>query len=366
MAELFEPVTIGSLELKNRVVRSATWDGAADPSGAVTDDSVALFRELGRGNIGLIVTGHAFVSLLGQATSAQYGVHTDEMIPGLKRLVEAVHQGGAKIAIQITHSGINSGYLRQQGIALQVVSPRNGLKALQQEMTDGDIEALIDDFVLATQRAIEAGFDIVQLHGAHGYMMSQFLSPLSNQRTDRWGGSDANRRRFHLEMIKKIRQVIGRDFPLMIKFGVMEDREGGLSLSESVKTAQEMVEQGIDALEISSGGSRGSIPRLAEDGSEQVVFRDRAAAVKKAVNVPVILVGGIRSLPMATKILHSGDVDLIAMCRPFIREPDLMVRWQRGEVEPATCISCNKCMPGERVLSCGEDRRIREEASAVS
>jgi len=366
MAELFEPVTIGSLTLKNRVVRSATWDGSADRSGMVTDDSVRLYRELGQGNIGLIITGHAFVTPLGQATSAQYGIHTDDMMPGLSRLVEAVHQGGVKIAVQLTHCGFNSGYLRREGIPVQVVSRRDGLESQQQEMTDDDIDALIDSYVSAARRAVEAGFDAVQLHGAHGYLLSQFLSLLSNTRTDRWGGSDVNRRRFHMEIIKRIRQVIGRDFPLIIKFGVMEDQEGGLSLDESLETARQMVEQGIDAIEVSSGSSRGHIPRLVDDLSEQVVFRDRAAAVKSAVSVPVILVGGIRSLPTANEILSKGDADLISMCRPFIREPHLMVRWQQGGTEPATCISCNKCMPGERLLSCGEDRRLREEMNSAS
>jgi len=365
MAELFESVTIGSLELKNRVVRSATWDGSADRFGAVTDESVALYRELGEGNIGLIVSGHAFVSPSGQATPAQYGVHIDDMIPGLSRMVEAVHRGGSKIAIQITHCGFNSGYSRREGIPVQVVSQRDGLEGHQQEMTDADIYTHIDSYVSAAQRAVKAGFDAVQLHGAHGYLLSQFLSPLSNTRTDQWGGSDVNRRRFHLEVIKRIRQAIGRDYPLIIKFGVMEDREGGLSLDESLETARQMVEQGIDAIEISTGGGS-SIPRLTDDLSEQVVFRDRAAAVKRAVAVPVILVGGIRNLSTANEILQSGDADLISMCRPFIREPHLMVRWQQGITEPATCISCNKCMPAERVLSCGEDRRLREEMNDTS
>ena len=366
MPELFDPVKVGSLELKNRLMRSATWDGAADSDGAVTDEAVALYRELGEGGVGLVVTGHAFISPLGQATPLQYGIHTDHMIPGLSRLVEAVHRGGAKIATQITHCGVNSGYLRQQGTPLKVVSFREGAESPQEELTDAEIEAIIDDFASAARRAVEAGFDAVQLHGAHAYLMAQFLSPLSNQRTDQWGGSNSKRRRFHLEVIKRVRQVVGNDFPLMIKFGAHEAREGGLSLEEGVDMAREMAEKGIDGIEISVGDARNSIPRLAEDDSEEVLFRDKAAAVKKAVTVPVMLVAGIRSLEMANDVLESGDADLISMCRPLIREPGLPLRWQQGDLQPAKCISCNKCMPRNgRVLECGEERRIREETSSV-
>jgi len=362
MADLFEPITIGNLELKNRAVRSATWDRSADSTGKVTNESLRIYKELGQGNIGLVVSGHAFVSPLGQGTPAQYGIHTDEMLPGLRKLVEATHQGGTKIAVQLTHCGFNSGYLRRQGIPVQVVSYREGAETEQKEMTNTDIISLIDDYGSAARRAVEAGFDAVQLHGAHGYLMSQFLSPLSNNRSDQWGGSDENRRRFHLEVIKRIRQVIGMDFPLMIKFGVMKDSEDSLALDESVETARQMVELGIDAIEVSAGDNKGHIPRLTDDLSEQVAFRDRAAAVKKAVSVPIMLVGGIRNLATANEILESDDADMISMCRPFIREPHLMVRWQQGETEPATCISCNKCIPSNRILTCGEDLRLKEEA----
>lgn len=363
MVELFESFKIGSLGLKNRFVRSATWDGTADNLGVVTDSSVALYEELGRGGIGLIVTGHAFVSPLGQATPGQYGIHTDDMIPSLHRLVKASQRGDTKIAVQITHSGINSFYLRRQGKLLRAVSKVDDMNRLHQEMTDAEIEAIIADFASAARRAVEAGFDSIQLHGAHGYLMSQFLSPRLNKRTDRWGGSNENRRRFHLEVIKRIRQTIGPDFPLMIKFGVQDDVEGGLPLSEGVETARQMVEQGIDAIEVSAGDGRRAVPAMTEGETEQAFFRERAAAVKKVVTVPVMLAGGIRSLQLAGDIVNSGDADLISMCRPFIREPDLLLRWQKSGKESAKCISCNKCMPMRRTLSCNEERRLREETN---
>ena len=362
---LFEPYKIGNLELKNRFVRSATWDGSADANGAVTDNSVAIYRALGKGGVGLIVSGYAFVSAHGQANQGQYGVHNDDMIPGLRRMVEVAHQGGAKIALQIVHAGINSGYLSKKGIEPLAMSPMPGYNWSHREMTAEDIEGLITDFAAAAVRAREAGFDAVQLHGAHAYLMSQIESPIFNRRSDQWGGNAENRRRFHLEVIRKTRQAIGDDFPLMIKFGVQDDREGGLSLGEGLETAQRMVEEGIDAIEVSAGVGT-SIQVTKRDDPERAYFRERAAAVKRAVTIPVMAVSGIRSLGMAQSIVDSGDADLISMCRPFIREPGVVARWQRGETAPAKCISCNKCFPiakrGEP-LECGEERRLRQEAA---
>lgn len=363
-ASLFEPYRIGRLEVKNRFVRSATWDGTVDSFGAVTDTSVALYQKLALGGVGLIVSGYAFVSSLGQANAGQYGVHTDDMISGLRRLVHVAHEGDAKIALQIVHAGINSNYLSRKGTVLQAVAKIERTDAPHYEMTREQIEVLIADYVGAILRAREAGFDAVQFHGAHGYGMSQFLSPLYNIRGDRWGGSAENRRRFHLEVIKRARQSVDNDFPIMIKFGVCDDREGGLSLTDGLETAQQMSKEGIDAIEVSAGV--GTPVNVTKEGDlERAYYRERAAAVKKVVTIPVMAVGGIRSLEIAESIVNSGDADLISMSRPFIRESDLVTRWQTGKTEPAKCISCNKCfavIAGDEPLECGEERRLRQEA----
>ncbi|MFC1901086.1 NADH:flavin oxidoreductase [Chloroflexota bacterium] len=363
---VFEPFKIKNLELKNRFVRSATWDGSADDTGAVTDTSVALYEGLAKGGVGLIVTGYSYITSLGQAGPRQYGIHSDDMIPGMKRLVEVAHKAGARIALQMVHAGANSRYLTGKGDKVQVVSSLERINSSHHEMTDEEIEQLVSDYAAAVLRAREAGFDAAQFHGAHGYGMSQFLSPLFNVRTDRWGGSAENRRKLHLEVIRKARQVAGADFPLMIKFAVRDEEEGGLTVDEGMETAKQMEKEGIAAIEASSGV--GTTTRMmADGGKEQAYLRDRAVAVKKAVDVPVLAVGGIRSLEMAEDIINSGDADLISMCRPFIREPDIINRWQRGETAPATCISCNRCfavMARGDALECGEDRRLRREESS--
>jgi len=323
---------------------------------------VALYHELGQGGVGLIVSGYAFISALGQAVPRQYGVHTNDMIPGLHRLVQAAHQGGAKIALQIVHAGSNSDYLRRKGITPVAVSRMQETGTAHREMPKEEIEAIIFDFASAALRGQEAGFDAVQLHGAHGYLMSQFISPLFNIRLDRWGGSTHNRRRFHLEVIRQVRRAVGADFPLMIKFGVQDDRDGGLSMSEGVETARQMVEAGIDAIEISAGVGAGA-PATTEGAPERAYFRERAAAVKRAVAVPVMIVGGIRSQEMANRIVNSGDADMISMCRPFIREPGLVARWGKGDKAPAKCISCNKCFTiawKNARLECAQERLLRE------
>ena len=212
-------------------------------------------------------------------------------------------------------------------------------------------------------RVREAGFDAVQLHGAHGYLFSQFASPLFNHRNDRWGGSPENRRRFHLEVISRLRKALGNDYPILIKFGVQDDKEGGMPLSEGIEICRQMVKAGLNGIEVSAGvGS--AIARLREGEISKPVFRERAAAVKKAVNIPVAVVNGIRSLETAEDIIRSGDADIISMSRPFIREPHLVLRWQKGDISPAKCISCGKCMPiavKDESLECSEEKRLREE-----
>ncbi len=188
MPDVFEPLKIGRLEVKNRFMRSATWDASADETGRVTDTSVALYRNLGEGGIGLIVSGYAFVSPHGQAVAGQYGIYCDEMIPGLRRMVEASQSGGGKVAAQIVHAGINSGYLAAQGMDNLAMTCLPDVKRPHREMTDEDIEGIIDDFAAASVRAREAGFDAIPLHGAHGYLMCQVASPIYNRRMDRWGG----------------------------------------------------------------------------------------------------------------------------------------------------------------------------------
>ena len=350
MIDAFSAITINGMQLSNRFMRSATHDTSADDSGMVTEKSLSIYRNLGEGNIGLIVSGYAFVSADGQAMWGQYGAHTDKMLPGLKRMVEAVHKDGGKIALQIVHAGIASPPLRHKGIICLAPSKMEESRYPHREMTANEIEAIISSFGSAAVRAREAGFNALQLHGAHGYLMSQFLSPLTNKRADIWGGSPENRRGFHVEVVKEVRRRVGHDYPLLIKFGIMDDEPGGTTLDEGIAAARGMIAAGLDAIEVSFGIGGDFMHRVMGQeyipGNEKTFYRQlrqRASALKQAVSVPVMVVGGIRSFNVAQKILNAGGADIISMSRPFIREPKLVKRWLAGDRRPAKCISCNQC-----------------------
>jgi len=365
MTDPFDPITIDGVKIRNRFMRSATWDGTATDDGEVTDASVKVFEGLARGGVGLIVTGFAYVSEEGKAMMSQYGVSQDRHIKGLRRLVKAAHDYGAKIALQVVHAGIDVALLRRSDLIALAPSKLEGHPSPHRALTPAEIEEAVSDFGGAAARAKEAGFDAVQLHGAHGYLLSQFLSPLSNRRTDEWGGSPEGRRRFHVDVMRAVREAAGKDYPVWIKFGLQDGTDGGLPLNEGLAALQALANEGLSAAEISTGiGARSA--RVAKPGDEEhPYFREDSAEAKRAVDIPVMLVGGIRSLSMAADILNHGDADMISMCRPLIREPDLIARWQRGDTAPSKCISCLKCLAtgvrGEP-LECQEERQLREEA----
>ena len=359
--ELFEPFDTGGLRLANRFVRSATWDATADDNGNVTEETIAVYDTLGSSGIGLIITGYAFVSPIGKAATRQISAHTDTMIPGLRRITEAAHQRNSKIVLQIAHSGTNAAFrARDEEVELLAVAEQPDVNRPYREMDEEDIQETMQEFARAAARAKEAGFDGVQLHGAHGYLMSQFQSPIINHRRDKWGGTAENRRRFHLDVLHEIRKKVGVDFPLMIKYGLVDYDDGGLSLSEGLETVRLMVDAGIDAVEISAASGPGLLKSQESGDAGHVYFRESTAAVKKIVNVPVMMVGGIRSLETAQDIVDKGDADLISMCRPFIREPDLLSRWAKEDRSQARCISCFKCLG---IAIRGEPLRCAEEPS---
>jgi len=367
MSRLFEPITIAGIEIRNRFMRSATWDRTATDDGEVTDTSVEIIDGLARGGVGLIVTGYAYVSEHGKAAVGQFGISDDRHIKGLRRLVKAAHDQGARIAAQIAHGGISLGLLGRTDRVALAPSKIDGYPLAHREMTSAEIDEIVRDFGAAAARAKEAGFDAVQLHGAHGYLMSQFLSPRTNLRSDEWGGSPERRRRFHIEVVRSVRRAVGPDYPVWIKLGLQDHAEDGLQLNEGLEALKALAAEGLSAAEISAGAGTRAAQVDKPGDEERAYFREESAKAKRAVDIPIMLVGGIRSLSMAEDILGSGDADMISMARPFIREPDLIARWKRGDTAPAKCISCAKCLAvglrGEP-LACEEERRLREEAAA--
>jgi 2,4-dienoyl-CoA reductase-like NADH-dependent reductase (Old Yellow Enzyme family) len=367
MSCLFQPIAIDGVEMRNRFLRSATWDRTGTDDGAVTDASVRIIEDLARGGVGLIVTGYAFVSEQGKAAVRQLGISHDRHVKGLSRLARAAHEHGARIAVQVAHGGANLGLLGRAGRVALAPSRIEGHPQSHREATSDEIQQIVHDFAAAAARGREAGFDAVQLHGAHGYLLSQFLSPRTNHRTDEWGGSPERRRRFLVEVVRAVRHAVGEGYPVWMKMGLRDYSDDGLELDEGLQALRALIADGLSAVEVSSGfGARSA--RTARPGDEEdPYFREEGAAAKGAVDVPVMLVGGIRSLGMAEDILNSWHADMISICRPLIREPHLIARWQRGDTAPSKCISCNKCLAagvkGEP-LRCEEERLLREEAAA--
>lgn len=372
MSILFTPIKIGHLELRNRFVRSATGDGCADREGHITDKHLKMFADLADGGIGLIISGIAFVHPSGHISWHQTSIATDDCIPGLKRLTRTVHERGAKIAIQLFHSGRESAKflngLGQVAKGPSVVHDDPYFKEDYLALEEDEIWVLINSFGDAAVRARESGFDAVQLHGAHAYLLSQFLSPFTNRRNDDWGGSLERRLRFHREVYNDIRKKVGADFPILIKTGGEDGFPGGLELDEGVRAAVLLAQWGYDALEISLGlrgelfaGTefRTQIDSLDREG----YFRDWCRQVKSQVAVPVMAVGGFRTFELMEKIVQDGEADFISLCRPFIRQPGLVKEWQKGNRARATCVSCNACLTkalrrGENVRCLCEEREI--------
>jgi 2,4-dienoyl-CoA reductase-like NADH-dependent reductase (Old Yellow Enzyme family) len=347
MSKLFETTKLNGMTLKNRFVRSATAEGMATDDGEVTPRLVNLMGELAEGGVGLIITGHAYVTKRGQATPWQLGIYGEELIPGLRRLTDAVHERDGRIIVQLAHSGILANPRLTGGAPLGPSAIEGLDEVVSQEMSLDDITATVEAFGTAAERAREAGFDGVQIHAAHSYLLSQFLSPAFNLRDDAYGGPIQNRARLLLEIVEVIRRRVGEDYPLLIKLNSRDFLEGGLELEDSVQAGAMLQEAGINAIEVSGGtfASGAFMPTrkgIAKEGDE-AYFKAEARAFKGRIDLPIILVGGIRSFPVAEGIVHDHIADYISMCRPFIREPGLINRWGSGDLSRATCISDSKC-----------------------
>ncbi|MFZ5642955.1 MAG: NADH:flavin oxidoreductase [Bacillota bacterium] len=354
MSKLFERPQINGMELSNRFVRSATWEGMATSDGAVTPKLITTMTNLVKGGVGLIISGHSYVSPEGQAGPWQLGIYKDELIPGLQEMTAAVHDCGGKIVMQLSHAGIFAPE-KLTGLPPLAVSidEETGKKPCR-KITVQKIQELVSDFANAARRAKAAGFDGVQIHSAHGYLLSQFLSPVFNRRQDEYGGDIQNRSRIHMEIYQAIREAVGQDYPVLIKLNCEDFVESGLSLEDSIKVGRWLSEAGLDAIELSGGlltDRKMSPSRFGiSTEEEEAYFREGARNFKKEIGIPLILVGGMRSFQVAERLVDDGVADYISMSRPLIREPDLISRWKSGDLRKAQCKSDNKCF---RVISAG-------------
>ncbi len=378
MSILFTPEKIGNLEIKNRFVRAATYEGQADEQGYVTDALINRYQKLAKGNIGLILTGFMHVHPLGRAQPYQTGIYSDDHIPGLKKLADAVHAEGGKVAFEISHAGRQTLKVligqTPLGPSPERRDPTYFIKPL--EMTDKQVWEVIDAFVKAAQRSVEAGSDMVFVHAGGGDLLNQFLSPFFNFRHDDWGGSDEKRFRILREILERIKISIGDAVPILLKMNC-NDRtpEQGITPTLAKKYAGWLAEIGIDALELTSGVKfynhmncwRGEVPiketlrtfplwkkvpgwlkmKLAWEGKYDFVEGwnlEYELQVKPAMgDIKSFVVGGLRRMEHMEDIVEKGYADFVCMCRPFIREPDLVKKFKKGKKE-ASCVSCNRCI----------------------
>jgi len=356
-----KPKKIGKLEIKNRFVRSATYEGLATDEGEITDKLVDFYKTLAEGGSGLIITSYAFIQQSGKANNKQIGVYKDDLILGLKRIADIIHEHGegCKVALQLVHAGRQSHHVKET-IAPSAVLEKFSNR-MPREMTTNEIEETIESFAQAARRAKEADFDGVQLHGAHGYLISGFLSPYTNRRTDQYGGNTDKRFKFVEEIYRRSRALVGDAFPILIKINCDDFLEGGINLEESKKITKSLSNIGYDAIEISScmwetvkrkkneiGWKPTFIPesRMAVGSINEPAYHlPYAKEIKNGIDVPLILVGGVNSIDLVEEILNKGDVDFVSFSRPLIREPDLPNRWMKGIGNSTVeCDYCNNCM----------------------
>jgi 2,4-dienoyl-CoA reductase-like NADH-dependent reductase (Old Yellow Enzyme family) len=360
---LFEPINIAGIEIPNRFVRSATHEWMAQPDGTPTSRIGDLYEELARNEVGLIITGYAYVNPKGKSDHLQQGIYEDRFIEPYKEIVTRVHEHGSKIVLQIAHGGRQTMITAEN---LYILAPSAVIETIKgmtpEEMTEKEVLETIEDFAQAVRRAKEAGFDGVQLHCAHGFLLSNFISPYTNRRKDRWGGSTEKRTQVIFDIISRARELVGHEYPILVKMNATDGFKPGshkhtLDAPESIEIAKILADNGACAIEVSGG--------IAEAGDElfrthidspekEAYYRDYAKMIKEQVDVPVILVGGIRSKQVMETLLKEGYADMISLCRPLIAEPDLVIKLKKGETEAAKCVSCNLCSD-ESGIKCNYD-----------
>lgn len=340
----------------------------ATPRGEATDEVVRLYSDLARGGAGLIMTGHIYVEARGQYEPWQLGLDHDDKIAPLALVTDAAHRHGGRIFAELSHAGSQSLIPEIVPLAPSIV-PNAIFARPPVEMSENDIDTVIASFAAAASRAQRAGFDGVHLHSGNGYLLSQFNSPFANRRDDNWGGDAGRRARFIVEVLRAVRRTTGADFPITVRLGLADAVAGGLELRDGLSIARQLAAEGVAALEVTygvmtsyrenirpyAGVSRlqaiadGMLHRSFSQPVAEAYYRPFARAAKAAVDIPVILVGGVRSTDVMEDVISSGDADFLALARPFVREPDLVNKIAQGRRGRVDCVSCNICFLHEGI-----------------
>ena len=342
MKKVFEEIQLGNLRLKNRLIRSATWEGIALPDGGVTEEAYEIYRELARGGVGAIITGFTSVALHDDYFGGMMRLCGDALIPQYKKLTDLIHAEGIPVITQLALGA----YYREVNGKYRQVEP--------DDMSEEEIRLVIRQFIEAAVRAEKAGFDGVQIHAAHFFFLSRFISPAVNHRTDAWGSSLENRARILLEILRGIREATS--LHVTIKINSSDFHYGGLTEADCVAICGLLDAAGIDSIEVSGNGtSVGGIRAHKNEG----YFAPAAAAVAEAVNCPVFVVGGFRALDTMEAVLNNTKLQAISLSRPLLREPDFPRKLEGDNTYISKCVSCNACYssPSHKCIFRGREQR---------
>lgn len=318
MSYLLKPLQAGQLAFANRLVMPPMATSKAEPNGRVSQALLEYYAEKSAGGyISLIIIEHSYIKADGKASDQQLSVADDGMIEGLRQLANVIHRNGPKTMMQINHAGSATS---EEIIGITPIAPspvpHPRRKHMPRELKRREIADVIEAFAKAARRTKEAGFDGVEIHAAHGYLLNQFFSPLTNKRTDEYGGDIHNRIRLHLEVIEAVRSTVGEDFPILLRLGASDFRAGGVTIEDSQIAAQEFARAGVNILDISGGFSGYIVPGLTEQG----FFAPLSEAIKEVVSIPVILTGGITEVEAVERLLADGKADLIGVGRAILND----------------------------------------------
>lgn len=320
MPYLLKPLEIGPFTLTNRLVMPPMATAKAEPDGKVSREMLDYYAEKSQGGyLSLIIIEHSFVSPEGKASIKQLSAADDSVVEGLRELAAVIHRNGPKTVMQLNHAGSLTSEETTGTTPVApspVANPRNGKQP--RELTRQEIADIVRAFEKAALRVQKAGFDGVEIHSAHGYLLNQFFSPLTNRRTDEYGGEVLNRIRLHLQVIEAVRSAVGKDFPILLRLGASDFTEGGTTIADSQIAAREFEKAGVNIIDISGGFSGYIIPGLTGEG----FFAPLSESVKKAVSIPVILTGGITGAQAAEQLLAEGKADLVGVGRAVLNDSD--------------------------------------------
>ncbi len=355
MKKIFQPAHIGNMTLKNRLWRSATWLNLADDKGHLTPELIRRYKELAEGGVGTIITGYANILEQEQPNIGMMGIYNDDFIDEYRPFVKGIHDCGVNIIMQVCYGGSSTRYKTDERVIWGPSAVKNpGYGCTPKEMTTENIQTVIDAYVQSARRVKAAGFDGVQIHAAHGYLYSQFLSPYFNRRTDQYGGTIENRARIILETIEAIRNEVGTDYPIYIKMHCSDEwDENGLTVDDSLWVAKQLERRGITGIEFSGGNAdpvyinKRPVRNKLFKREKQAYFREATTRIAGELSVPVISVGGHRDIELMEEILNSSNIDYISLSRTLHSEHDLPLKWMDKYGYQPRCIACTKCFAPE-------------------